>query len=153
MAQLLLLEDVENLGRKGDVVNAKSGYAFNFLLPKRLAEIATAHTLRKQAKLQEERKKIAEHDRKEAEEMAERLKGETLTFHVKVDHEGHLYGSVSQLDIVHQIKLQTSLELDKRFVQLKHPIKETGAFEIALRLKEGIMTQVNVVITPETPVA
>jgi large subunit ribosomal protein L9 len=151
--QLLLLEDVENLGRKGDLVNTKEGYAFNFLIPQGFAEVASTATIRKQAKLQEERKKIAAHDLKEAEEMAARLNGETLTFEVKIDHEGHMYGSVSQLDIVNLIQLQTGIELDKRFVQIKHAIKETGAFEIPLRLKEGIMTQINVVVTPEQPVA
>src|SRR5438445_11042849 len=95
--QLLLLEDVEHLGRKGDVVNAKEGYAYNFLIPKGFALVASESALRRKTKLQEERRKIAETDRKESEELAVRLNGEALTFIVKVDHEGHMYGSVSAL--------------------------------------------------------
>ncbi|MBS0655477.1 MAG: 50S ribosomal protein L9, partial [Verrucomicrobia bacterium] len=61
-----------------------------------------------------------------------------LTTEVKVDHEGHMYGSVSSLDIVHLIKEQTGIELEKRSVLLKHPIKQLGIFDIQLRLKEGV---------------
>ncbi len=147
--KLLLLEDVDNLGRKGDLVNAKEGFAYNFLIPQGFALVATPAALKRQAKLQEERRKRAEVDRKESEELASRLNGETLTFLVKVDHEGHMYGSVSGLDVVHQIKMQTGIELEKRFVMIKHAIKETGVFDITLRLKEDIMAQIVVKVVPE----
>jgi large subunit ribosomal protein L9 len=147
--QLLLLEDVENVGKKGEVVSVKEGFAFNYLLPQGIALVATEHALRKQAKLQEERKKIAEHDRKEAEALSMKLANETITIFVKVDHEGHMYGSVSQLDIAEKLKEQTGIELDKKFVQLKHAIKQTGVFEITLRLKEGVTAIVHVKIVPE----
>jgi large subunit ribosomal protein L9 len=147
--KLLLLEDVEYLGRKGDLVNAKNGFAYNYLIPQGFALVASESTLRRQVKLQEERKKLAENDRKESEELAARLNGESLTFLVKVDHEGHMYGSVSALDIVNLIKLQTGIDLDKRFVVLKHPIKETGIFDVTLRLKEEIFALIHVKIIPE----
>lgn len=147
--KLLLLEDVDHLGRKGDLVNAKDGYAYNYLIPQGFALVATEAALRRRVKLQEERKQIAEKDRKESEELAARLNGEALTFIVKVDHEGHMYGSVSALDIVNHIKLQTGVDLDKRFVCLKHAIKETGIFDVTLRLKEEIFALIHVKIIPE----
>ncbi len=147
--KLLLLEDVDNLGRKGEVVAAKRGYAYNFLIPKGFALPASEDALRRQKKLQEERRLIADKDRKVAEEMSKKLDGETLSFAVKVDHDGHMYGSVSSHDIVDMVKLQTGLELDKRFVQLKHPIKQTGVYEVALRLKEGITCLIHVKVMPE----
>lgn len=150
--QLLLLEDVEHLGRKGDIVTTKAGYAYNFLLPKGVALVATGVALKKQAKLQEERKKIAANDRKEAEDIAARLNGGTLTFTVKVDHDGHMYGSVSQLDIIQEVKLQTNVELEKRSVLLKHPIKELGVFDIALRLKEDVTAEIHVKVVSEQAV-
>jgi len=147
--QLLLLEDVMDLGRKGDLVNAKEGYAYNYLIPQGLALKATTAALRRRVKLQEERKKIADADRKESEEMAQRLNGETISFTVKVDHDGHMYGSVSTIDIVDLIKMQTGIDFDKRHVLLKHPLKETGVFDVTLRMKEGITALIHVKVIPE----
>jgi len=147
--QLLLLEDVEHLGRKGSVVTTRPGHAYNLLIPKGLAEVVTPHVLRRQKKLQTERQLVADRDRKEAEEMASKLNGETVAFTVKVDHDGHMYGSVMAHDIADLVKMQTGIELEKRFIQLKHAIKETGVFEVTLRLKEGITALIHVKIIPE----
>lgn len=147
--KLLLLNDVDNLGQKGQIVNVKPGYAFNYLLPKGLAMVATAATERKQKKLQEERRIIADQERKEAEEISARLLDEVLTFIVKADAEGKLFGSVSVLDIVNQIKEKTDIDIDKRWVQLKHGFKETGAYDVTLRLKEGVTSQIHVKVVSE----
>lgn len=136
--QLLLIEDVEDLGRSGDVVSVKPGYARNFILPKGLGIIADKNALRMQARLQEERQKRAAEDRSEAEALAKVIEGATLTAVVKVDAEGHMYGSVASLDIVHLMQEQKSLLIEKKNVQLKHPIKTTGVHQIPLRLKEGV---------------
>lgn len=147
--KILLLDDVDNVGIKGEIATVKPGYAFNFLIPQGLAMIADASALKRQARLQEERRKKAELDRKESEEMAARLNGETVSTEVKVDHEGHMYGSVTVLDIVAILKLQTGLEIEKRAVQLKHPIKQTGVYDLPLRLKEGVMCTIHVKVMPE----
>jgi large subunit ribosomal protein L9 len=97
--QLLLLEDVEALGKKGEVVTAKPGYIRNFLVPQRLAVIASSHTLRKQEKLRAEREAQGLVDRKESEELKMQIDAITLETRVKVDPEGHMYGSVSAGDI------------------------------------------------------
>ncbi|ADI38185.1 50S ribosomal protein L9 [Waddlia chondrophila 2032/99] len=136
--QLLLIEDVEDLGRSGDVVSVKPGYARNFILPKGLGIIADKNALRMQARLQEERQKRAAEDRSEAEALAKVIEGATLTAVVKVDAEGHMYGSVASLDIVHLMQEQKSILIEKKNVQLKHPIKTTGVHQIPLRLKEGV---------------
>lgn len=148
-SKLLLLEDVDALGRKGEIVNVKPGYARNFILPRGLGIIADKNALRMQARLKEEREKQAVVDRKESEELAARLEGITLSTIVKVDHEGHMYGSVSALDVVHMLKEQNSIEIEKRFVQLHHSIKEVGVFPIKIKLKEGILTQITLKIVPE----
>src|SRR5262245_8691147 len=93
--KLLLIEDVEDLGRSGDVVSVKPGYARNFLLPRGHAVRADQHALRMQTRLQEERQKRAILEKQEAEKTAAALEGVTLSTIVKVDHEGHMYGSVS----------------------------------------------------------
>ena len=136
--KLLLVEDVEDLGRKGEIASVRPGFARNYLLPKGLAILADKRALRLQAKLQEEREKKALEDRKESEAFAKQIDGQTLTTIVKVDQEGHLYGSVSLLDIVHLVEEHLRITLDKRFIQLKHPIKKLGVFPIALKLHEGV---------------
>lgn len=148
-SKLLLMHDVDELGRSGDIVTVKPGYARNFLLPQKLAVIADNRAVRMQARLQEERKKRAELDKQESEKMAASMEGLTVTTTVKVDHEGHMYGSVSAGDIVELIQQQANLAVEKRFILLKHPIKEVGVFEIPLKLKEGVMSKVTVKVTSE----
>lgn len=136
--QVLLLEDVESLGRSGEVVNVKPGYARNYLFPKRFAVVADKRTLRMQERLREERRKKAVVDRKESEELAARLDGITLTSIVKVDQEGHMYGSVTVGDILDILREEKQVELEKKNIGLKHAIKETGVHTIPLKLKEGV---------------
>jgi large subunit ribosomal protein L9 len=146
--QLLLLEDVEALGKKGEVVTAKPGYVRNFLLPKKFAVIASANTLRKQERLRAERAKQAIVDRQESEELAKQIESVPLEIKVKVDPEGHMYGSVSANDIA-QIFQERGLPVDRKNVMLTKPIKETGLKEIAIKLKEGVSIVTRLMIIPE----
>ena len=146
--QLLLLEDVEALGKKGEVVSAKPGYVRNFLLPKRLAVIASPNTLRKQERLRAEREKQAVIDRKEAEELIREIEGIALETRVKVDPEGHMYGSVSAGDIAILFQ-EKGIPIEKKNIQLTRPIKETGAHKISLKLKEGMSASCQLTIIPE----
>jgi large subunit ribosomal protein L9 len=149
MTKVLLIDDVEDLGRKGEIYQVRPGFAYNYLLPQKFAIIADKAALKKQARLLEERKQKALEDKNEAEAIAAKLLGETIETIVKIDHEGHMYGSVSSLDIVHLIKLKTGIDLEKRMVQLDHPIKVTGVFPISIRLKEGVEVLVTLKIIPE----
>jgi large subunit ribosomal protein L9 len=151
--RILLLDDVDNVGIKGDIVSVKPGYAFNFLIPKKLALVADMNAIRRQARLKEERRLRAVEDKNAADLIASQLNGQIFTFDVKVDHEGHMYGSVSALDIIHLIKNQVNVELEKKSVQLKHPIKQIGAYDIALRLKEGVEAQIHVKVSAEHSMA
>lgn len=135
--ELLLIEDVDDLGRSGDVVSVKPGFARNFLIPQQKAVVADKHTLRMQQKLREERAQKAVVDKKEAEEMSGRIEGMIVETLVKVDPEGHMYGSVSAMDIIH-ILSKEGIVLDRKNVVLAHPIKAVGVHEISLKLKEGV---------------
>lgn len=146
--QLLLLEDVDSLGKKGEVVTAKPGYIRNFLLPKRFAVIANANTLRKQEKLKEERSQQAIIDKKESEELAMQVESIILETKAKVDPEGHMYGSVSAADIALLFQ-QQGLPVERKNILLTRPIKETGVHKIALKLKEGVETTCTLTIHPE----
>ncbi len=146
--QLLLLEDVESLGRKGEIVSAKPGYVRNFLLPRGLAIIASPHTLRKQEALRKEREKQAIVDRQEAEALAKQIEGIILEIKVKVDPEGHMYGSVSPFDI-ERLFQEGGHPVERKYIQLNRPIKETGVHKISLKLKEGIAVICQLQIIPE----
>ena len=147
--KLLLIEDVEALGRSGDIVGVKPGYARNFLLPQGLAVVADKRALRMQTRLQEERKKRAIIDSKDSEELALKIEGQNLTTIVKVDHEGHMYGSVSAGDVADLLQQQVSIVLEKRAIQLKHTIKEVGVHTIHVKLKEGVQASFTLTIEPE----
>ncbi|MGK5594659.1 MAG: 50S ribosomal protein L9 [Parachlamydiaceae bacterium] len=147
--KLLLIQDVEDLGRSGDLVNVRPGYARNFLIPQQLAIVADKRTLRLQARLQEERQKRAVVDRSEAEALAQKLEGMTVEVQVKVDHEGHMYGSVTQADIIRLLQEQHNIELEKKNILLKHAVKTIGDTEIELKLKESVRASVLLRVTPE----
>lgn len=146
--QLLLLEDVYNLGRKGDIVKAKPGFVRNFLLPKKKAVVATKQALKIREKLQEERAKQAAEDKVIAEKLAQTIEGKVLETTVKVDRSGHMYGSVSASDLVKLFDAE-GLELDKHNLVLPHPLKKLGNHRIDIKLKEGVMTHIFVKVKGE----
>ncbi len=146
--KLLLVEDVEDLGRSGDIVSVNPGYARNFLVPQKKAVVADKFTLRLQAKLKEERFKLAEIDRKESEDLAKKIDGTVLEIRVKVDPDGNMYGSVSQSDIM-ELFDGLGIKLERRSIQLQHPIKSLGVQTINLKLKEGIPTQFTLKVVSE----
>jgi large subunit ribosomal protein L9 len=146
---LLLLEDVDGLGRSGDVVmTAKPGFIRNFLLPQQKGVIADKQTLKMQARLQEERKKRAAVDRKESEALAVHIKTLILTTTVKVDPEGKMYGSVSSLDIARLLQSH-GYALDRKSVLLPQAIKTLGSHTVNLRLKEGVPATCTLLVEPE----
>lgn len=146
--KLLLLEDIHNVGRKGDLVAVKPGFARNFLLPQQKALVADRSVVKIQARLKEERAKQAIEDKKEAEVLAEKLKGFSITHEVKVDAEGHMYGSVSAKNIVELLEAE-NIHIERRMVSIDHSIKQTGVHTIQLKLKEGVSAHFNLKIIPE----
>jgi large subunit ribosomal protein L9 len=146
--QLLLLQDVDSLGKKGEIVTARPGFVRNYLLPKSLAVVASPNTLRKQEGLRAEREKQAKVDREEALSLVKQIEGIVLETRVKVDPEGHMYGSVSAADIALLFKEQ-GLAVERKYIQVTRPIKETGMHKIPLKLKEGIPVVCQLSIIPE----
>lgn len=146
--QLLLLDDVDGLGRSGDVVTAKPGFIRNFLLPQKKAVIADKNTLKMQARLKEEREKKAAVDRKEAEGLAAKLAGVVISTEVKIDPEGKMYGSVTSLDIARLIQAE-GYPIERKNVLLSHPIKNLGRHTVELKLKEGVLASFMLEVIPE----
>lgn len=143
--QFLLLQDVEEVGRSGEIISAKPGFARNYLIPQKKAVPATDHTLRMQARLQTERLKQAESDRKEAQTLADKIEGLELSTIVRVDPEGNLYGSVGASDILALFEAQ-GFSLERRNIGSHVHLKTLGKHTLTLKLKEGVMCQYSVFI-------
>lgn len=149
--QLLLVEDVDGVGRKGDLIKVKPGFARNFLLPQKKAVVAEKRTLRMQERLQKEREEQAIRDRADSEAIKARLEGKSFETIVKVDHEGHMYGSVSHADIVELIKEKEGIALERRNVRIGTAFKTLGTHVVPLALKEGVTCEVALHIKSDRP--
>ena len=146
--QVLLREDIDNLGARCEIVRVKAGYARNYLLPRNLAVEATANNMRQ---IQGERAALAKReakDRSSAELQAEALRSLTLKFERKVGEAGVLYGSVTSMDIAHELKAQ-GFEIDRRRIVLREPIKRFGNYEVPVRLHREVTVQLPVSVLGE----
>lgn len=152
MMELLLKEDVEHLGVRGDVVKVRPGYGRNFLLPRGLAIQATPGNV-KQIELQRRallKKEATERDT--ATQQAELVKELTLEFARKVGEHGMLYGSVTSMDIAEAFAAK-GFEIDRRKIQLKDPIKEPGEYEVPVKLHREVGASIKIVVKNEDEAA
>jgi len=141
--EIILRQGVENLGKPGDVVKVKSGYARNYLLPHGLAYEATPGNLKR---IQQERDRLeaAENERRAAAQtLAERLEQVSLTFSARVGEEGKLFGSVTTADIAQQLEAQ-GFHIEKRQIDLHEPIKALGVYRVPIRLHADVKPEVRV---------
>jgi large subunit ribosomal protein L9 len=145
---VLLREDIEHLGTRGDIVKVKAGYARNYLLPRKLAVQATVSNVKQ---IENERAALlrkAAGERATAEGQAEQLKKLTLTFERKVGEHGLLYGSVTSMDVVEALK-EKGFEIDRRKINMRDAIKETGDYSVPVRLHKDVSVEIPVVVTAE----
>ncbi|NLP27505.1 MAG: 50S ribosomal protein L9 [Clostridia bacterium] len=144
--KVILLQDVKNLGKKGDVVNASDGYARNFLFPRKLAQEATAENLHivNQKKENERKKKLEELEAAQA--LAEKLKGKEIKITAKSGENGRLFGAITNKDVADNIKKQYGVKIDKKKVVID-TIKQTGVYDVELKLYAEVSTKMKVVIS------
>jgi large subunit ribosomal protein L9 len=145
---ILLREDVENLGGRGEVVKVKSGYARNFLLPKGIATLATKGNVKQIEKEREALLKKAAAEKSTAEAQAGQMEGVSLSFERKAGEGGTLFGSVTSMDIAHALQ-EKGYEIDRRRIQLKDTIKETGDYTVNVKLHREVTIQIPVSVTAE----
>ena len=141
--EVILRQAVENLGKPGDVVKVKNGYARNFLLPHNLAYEATPGNLKR---IQQERDRLesAENQRRgTAQELATKLEQVSLTFSARVGEEGKLFGSVTASDIAQQLE-QQGYHIEKRQIDLHEPIKSLGVYRVPVRLHADVKPEIRV---------
>lgn len=146
--EVVLREDIENLGRMGDVVRVKDGYARNYLLPRGLVVLADKKNLKA---MEHEQRMIAQRRERltrEARSFGEKLAQVSLEFAAKVGEEGRLFGSVTNLDIEKALKAQ-GFEVDRRKILLDAPIKTVGEYDVPVRLGPEVTPTVKVKVAPE----
>src|SRR5262245_35000714 len=146
--QVLLREDIDNLGARGEIVRVKAGYARNYLLPRNLAVEATANNVRQ---IEGERAALAKREAKErstAELQANQLGKLTLKFERKVGEAGVLYGSVTSMDIAHELAEQ-GYEIDRRKIVLREPIKRFGNYTVPVRLHRDVSVELPISVLGE----
>ncbi len=143
--EILLIENVSNLGVRGDVVNVKDGYARNFLLPKKKALPVTAGNKR-QIELEKERNlKLRAKELSDAQSLREKLEAVSLTTAKKVGENGHLFGSVTNADVAEMLKAK-GFELEKQSISLPH-VKDLGSYSVDIRIYAGVHAKLNLTVT------
>jgi large subunit ribosomal protein L9 len=148
--EVILKEDVTNLGFRGEVVKVADGYARNYLLPRKLAMQATDtnKAVIEQMKTSAARRSAGE--KVKAEEFGAKLDAVTLTFTRKVGEAGHLFGSVTSADIATELAAQ-GIEVDRRKIQLGEPFKSIGEFTVAVRLHREVTAHIKIKVQGDKP--
>jgi large subunit ribosomal protein L9 len=148
MIEVILREDIKSLGRAGDMVRVKPGYARNYLLPQGLAYEATEGNKKRIAAETRVRTARTQAERTEAERVAATLREVTLTLTGKAGEEGKLFGSITSQDIADALARQGH-QLDRRRIELEHPIKTTGTHTVTVRLHPEVQADVRVSVIAE----
>lgn len=132
--KVILLEDVKSLGKKGEIVNVSDGYARNMILPKKLGLEATSKNLNDLKLQNQHAEKVAQENLEVAKKFAEELKDKKVEVKMKSGEGGRTFGSISTKEISEAAKKQLNLELDKKKMLLKDPIKALGTYEVQIKL-------------------
>jgi large subunit ribosomal protein L9 len=147
--QVILKQDVEKIGQRGDIVDVSRGYVRNFLVPRGLAEIATPSRLeearREMAEAEEREQRIAER----ASEVAETLNKSVITIEARTGEDERLFGSVTAANIVSAIERARGIRLDRRRVKLEEPIKSLGTHQVPIQVHGDIEASVKVIVVPK----
>ena len=151
--QIVLIDEVENLGIAGDIREVKDGFARNYLIPQGLAVQATEHELRRAAKLRQQADNRRLQEASEWQEVADALKEEKVRIEVRTGPTGRLYGSVTNTMIAAQLAIMTGRDIDRKGIQIPAPIRAIGDYKIPARLVEGVNATLRVeVVADETSI-
>jgi large subunit ribosomal protein L9 len=144
--EIILRKDVEKIGKSGEVIKVKEGFARNFLLPRGLAFVATNQNLKRLEQEKQQRQVFAEKEKRLAEELAKKLSGASCTVAVDVNENEKMYGSVTAAEIVKSLEAE-SFKIDKNAILLEKPIEELGIFEIEIKLHPEVKTKIRLWVT------
>lgn len=147
--KVILLKDVKGLGKEGDLVNSKDGYARNFLFPKNLAIEATPGNLKKWEDKNRQLEEKKQEEIKEANILKEKIEKLTVEIKAKGGNAGKLFGSITSQDIATALNAQHKIDIDKRKIELKENIKTTGSKEVDVKLYPEISAKLKINVDVE----
>ena len=147
--KVVLREDVDHLGRKGDLLDVAAGYARNFLVPRGLAMRATKGVVAQAEAMRRNRQVRDDRDRAAAEELAGRLAATMIRVGARAGEGGKLFGSVTNGDLADALVAQTGIEVDRRAIELDEPIKALGPREVPVRLHPDVSATLRVEVAAE----
>ena len=147
--KIVLRDDVENVGRKGDLIEVTDGFARNYLVPRGLAMKATKGVVRQADAMRRSREAREARDRDSAQALADQLTGRRIALRARAGEGGRLFGSITSADVVDAVRKQTGVELDRRKTQLAEPLKELGAVDVPVKLHPDVEVTLTVDVVAE----
>jgi large subunit ribosomal protein L9 len=147
--QVILKQDVDKIGRRGDIVDVSRGYVRNFLVPRNLAEVATPA---KMEEAQREMAETAERDRRMAEragEIAETLNKSVITIEARTGEDERIFGSITPANIAQAIERARGLRIDRRRIRLEEPIRSLGTHQVPVQVHGDVEASVKVIVVPK----
>ena len=149
--KVILLKDVENMGRKNEVKNVKAGYVRNFLIPRGLVKLADKKSLSALGKIKEQQTVGVEEELKKAQGLASELDGQQIEFVVNIGKEDQLFESVSRAKIAKKLQ-ELGFDIKKEQIALDKPLKQLGEFPIKIELEHQLEVNITLLIEPEPDV-
>lgn len=147
--KVILMQDVKGQGKKGDLVNVSDGYARNFLFPRKLASEATKAAINELKGQKDAASFRQQKELEEAQAICDKINQASVTIKAKAGENGKLFGSITNADIVENLKMTQHLVVDKKKLVMTEPIKATGVFEIPVKLHAGVTAKLKVTIETE----
>lgn len=147
--KVILLQDIKNVGKKDEIINANDGYARNFLFPKKLALEATKENLLKLQAKKDSQNHKKNLEIEEFKKQAEKLKDIVLTLSVRAGENGKTFGGITSKEISDGLKKQFNMDIDKKKIVLKETIKNIGRFSVDVKFGEGIISKLTLKIIAE----
>jgi large subunit ribosomal protein L9 len=147
--KVMLIKDVESVGRAGDIKDVADGYGRNFLLPRKLAVLAGSGAEAEAKRLRDAAAKREAKSRDEAQALADEIGDRTVVVRLKVGAEDKAFGSVTNQDIAVALKQQHQVDIDRHKIELKEPIKQLGEHHVQLRLHREVEAYINLIVTQD----
>jgi len=145
--KIMLTKDVENIGRAGEIKDVADGFGRNYLIPRKLAVLAGRGAEGEARRIKDAAVRRESKEQEAARELAEEIDNKTVVVRLKVGAEDKVFGAITSEDIAKAIKQQHQVEVDRRRIELKEPLKQLGEHKVPLRLHRDVEARVNLIIT------